>query len=792
MRYTFFFLLFLYYHFATAQEVQILDKTTLQPIGFTLVFDIDTTSSIYSNYEGVVNLSSFPTSDTLVFRHSAYQTATVSVSELKKQSFKVHLTEKVIRINEVVISAGRWQQNQRDVPNRITSITPDKVFFKNPQTTADVLRQSGEVFIQKSQQGGGSPMIRGFAANSLLIMVDGVRMNNAIFRSGNLQNIILIDPNTLEKSEVVSGPGSVIYGSDAMGGVMNFQTLTPEQTKFGTAFSRFSSANREKTGHVHLNLGNEKWKWVGAATFNDFGDLRSGKHRHPSYPEFGKRNHFISRIGDVDSIVANKNPNLQKYSGYSQINLLHKIRFTPKSDLNIDYGFYYTNSSNIPRYDRLIEETEAGRLINAEWYYGPQKWMMHTLGIDLPKEEAYDQGKIIMAYQNIEESRHSRKYRRNLLKSQIEKVNVFSLNTDFSKNINKLTFFYGSEFTFNQIGSTAYNTDMVFNERYATETRYPAGGSSYYTAATYLALQTVLTPKLIFNSGLRYNHIRLQAKGGENEYSIFSFEKLATSHGAFNGNVGLVYLPTEQLRITALTSTGFRSPNIDDIGKLFDVSETHIIVPNPHLKPEYIYNFEAGIEKTFQQKIRFGLVGFYSILQNAMVRRDFNYLGEDLVEHEGTSKKVQALVNTGRAYIIGGNVNAKADINKWISFTSSINLIKGEDLIEKTPLRHASPTFGSSSAIFQLKKLRTELDFSYNGPKTFKNMPPDELAKSHLYTPEGSLGWSTWSVYTSYQFNSSINMQINVENIFDKHYRPYSSGISAPGRDIAVALKYVF
>ena len=81
--------------------------------------------------------------------------------------------------------------------------------LRNPQTTADLLGQIGSVFIQKSQMGGGSPMIRGFATNRVLMVADGVRMNNAIYRSGNNQNIISIDPFSLEDAEVIFGPGSI-------------------------------------------------------------------------------------------------------------------------------------------------------------------------------------------------------------------------------------------------------------------------------------------------------------------------------------------------------------------------------------------------------------------------------------------------------------------------------------------------------------------------------------------------------------------------------------------------------
>ena len=135
------------------------------------------------------------------------------------------LTEKTLE--GVVVSANKWEQKLNEVPNKIVKINKNDILRNNPQTSADLLGQSGNVFIQKSQLGGGSPMIRGFATNRVLLVADGVRMNNAIYRSGNLQNVISIDPLSTETAEVIFGPGTVIYGSDAIGGVMDFHTLQP-------------------------------------------------------------------------------------------------------------------------------------------------------------------------------------------------------------------------------------------------------------------------------------------------------------------------------------------------------------------------------------------------------------------------------------------------------------------------------------------------------------------------------------------------------------------------------------
>ncbi|GAI86873.1 unnamed protein product, partial [marine sediment metagenome] len=226
---------------------------------------------------------------------------------------------------------NKWEQNKSEIPNKIKSIFESDIQFHNPQTAADLIGSSNEVFIQKSQMGGGSPMIRGFAANSVLLVIDGIRMNNAIYRSGNLHNVISIDPNIIESSEIIFGPGSVVYGSDALGGVMDFHTKKPilsASNKFSisaNALTRYSSANNEKTGHLDFNLGWDKWAYLTSITYSEFGDLRMGSLENPDY----KRLEYAVNIEGNDTVIANEDPDIQKITGYNQINLMHKIRFRP-------------------------------------------------------------------------------------------------------------------------------------------------------------------------------------------------------------------------------------------------------------------------------------------------------------------------------------------------------------------------------------------------------------------------------------------------------------------------------
>ena len=258
------------------------DEADYLPIEGVMVSD-ENNNMAFTNSKGQVNVNKFSSSNEITFHTLGYKELTVSYNELVELKTDVLLQQDELSLDEVVVSANRWQQNKGEVPNRITSITRKEVVLQNPQTAADLLGFSNEVYIQKSQLGGGSPMIRGFSTNRLLLTIDGVRMNTAIFRGGNVQNVISLDPFATENTEVIFGPGSVIYGSDAIGGVMSFYTLEPALSTngkvvvIGNAATRYSSANNERTGHFDVNLGGKKWASVTSFSYSEYGDLRMGK-----------------------------------------------------------------------------------------------------------------------------------------------------------------------------------------------------------------------------------------------------------------------------------------------------------------------------------------------------------------------------------------------------------------------------------------------------------------------------------------------------------------------------------
>jgi hemoglobin/transferrin/lactoferrin receptor protein len=185
----FLFIVGLYPQLSISQIIKVFDKNNLQPIENVMIFDEKQNNYMLTSIKGKADLSLFNGSTVLIFRHPSYETLEIQYDK-SIQGNIIYLQESNIKILEIVISANKWSQNRLEIPAKITLITPKQVDFYNPQTSADLLGNTGEVFIQKSQQGGGSPMIRGFATNRVLITVDGIRMNTAIFRSGNLQNVI--------------------------------------------------------------------------------------------------------------------------------------------------------------------------------------------------------------------------------------------------------------------------------------------------------------------------------------------------------------------------------------------------------------------------------------------------------------------------------------------------------------------------------------------------------------------------------------------------------------------------
>lgn len=781
-----------------SQDLKVFDYSTKQPLSGVHIYNVSREKSVITDSTGIANVSIFEEEDLLIFSHTAFVEVLFKKKDLYTSHYVLELHPKVLDLDEFVISANKRIQAREEVPNKIVSITDKDIRLADPQTAADLLGSSGEVFIQKSQLGGGSPMIRGFSANRVLLVVDGVRMNNAIFRGGNLQNVISIDPNVVEKSEIVFGPGSVIYGSDALGGVMDFQTISNTFSDSGKVFKgnamvRYSSANSEITPHVDFSFGLKKFSSVSSITWSKFSDLKMGSQGPDEY----LRNDFVITESGMDMMEENPNPKNQVFSGYEQLSLMQKFGYKFSERITADYSFLYSTTSDIPRYDRLIQRKDENTLKYARWDYGPQRWMMNklTLNVNAPNS-FFDNLRVTMALQNFEESRIDRKFNDPNLRIRTETVDLFSINMDFDNIISgRTTMYYGFESVYNIVGSHAVSDSNGVQENVVT--RYP-NDSRYYSNAGYLNFQVNHSKRTTVVYGLRYNHVGIIAQFDTNFYKSLENSKIDQHTGALTGSIGTAFRPNPSWQLNANVSSGFKAPNIDDMAKLFDSQPGNVVVPNPDLNPEYLYSVDMIIGKKFgedfKHKIEFS--SFYSYLVDAIVQRPFSVNGQDSIIYDGELSQVESLVNVGSAFITGVNLKWNSDFSKNWSTSIGMTYTYGKD-DEGFYLRHVSPFFADAHVIYSKNKLRVDAYLIYNGKIPHSRMAPTELDKDHIYLQDenGNLyspNWYTLNVKSSYQLNKMLMITAGVENITDQRYRAYSSGIVGPGFNFIGSLKATF
>lgn len=780
-----------------------MDADTGEPILNIAIFNTDKSKVALTDFDGIFDISAFSKNERITFKHVNYEVLKTTKSIISKQGDKVYLILKPEQLDEVVMSVSKWEQQKKDIPNKIATINARDIAFTAPQTSADLLQNSGKVYVQKSQLGGGSPIIRGFSTNRLVLSVDGVRMNNAIFRGGNLQNIISIDPFTVKNTEIIFGPGSVIYGSDAIGGVMNFYTQTPDFTEndslkvYGDANYRFSSANLENTVHAKVGLGKKKWASLTSFTFNSFQDLIMGSHGPDSY----LRNSFVRTVDGTDELVANENPRKQISTGYDQVNFMQKIRFRPNSKWDVRSGIFYSETTDYSRYDRLIRPSnDNAGLRSAEWFYGPQKWFMGNVQINKKGNgKVYDGLKLTTAYQRFEESRNNRDFQDVTLNSTKEKVDAFNVNIDFeNKKRGDFRLYYGGEYIFNRVHSEGTNRDIVSNLIADAPTRYP-DGSSWQSLAGYANSEYRAKPNFTLMSGLRYSHVWIDALFDQTFYS-FPFDDANLSTGALTGSLGFSWFPKSDLQVTFNGSTGFRAPNIDDIGKIFDSEPGSIVVPNPNLEPEYAYNVELGVQKNFGDKLVLKGATYYTYLVDALVRRDFSFDGNSELIYQGELSNVQAIQNAAKAYVYGFEFGMDAFLSDNWSIASNLTITEG---IEEeadgtdTPARHAAPTFGDFHVIWKNQRLRASVFLNFNGERAFEDLAVSEISKDFIYATDSngnpfSPSWYTLNFRSQYKLGTNLVTSINLENITNQRYRTYSSGIVAPGTNLIIGVAYSF
>lgn len=711
------------------------------------------------------------------------------------------LTERLIELDETVVSANLVPEEKRNVAQQVEAVTARQIQSSNPSSAAEMIANTGQVLVQKSQQGGGSPVIRGFEASRVLLMIDNVRLNNIIYRAGHLQNIITMDPSMLQRTEILFGPSSTVYGSDALGGVIHLHTKKPTFSDSGgtlkvngNAFARYASANNEKTGHFDINIGGGKLASFTSLSYSDFDDLRQGKNLNATADSTWLRPYYVETFNGTDSLVKNDDIYKQVFSGYSQYDILQKFVYRQNNQVHHTLNLQLSNSSDVPRYDRLTDPDGEG-LRNAEWYYGPQLRTLFSYELQMDDQTGFFNGYHAgINYQIIEESRHQRRFDRTGLQSRTEQVGVVGFFADARKKTGSNDLRVGIQGQLNTLQSTAEETDIITGEVTSLDTRYPDGDNSMNTIGAYITDTWQIDEHWVMNAGLRLEYVTLHSEFVSKEFYDFPFDEISQSSFPFSGSLGVIRNSANNLRLSLLASTGFRAPNVDDLAKVFESAPGSVIVPNEELKPEKSYNLDFNVSKIFSNKVKAEVVAFGTLLRDAIVTDNFTFNGEDSIMYDGELSAVLANQNKQKAFLYGVNANLFADLTNAISFSSTITYTQGEIINDEgnEPLDHIPPLLGKTSVICHYKGIRAELFANYNGWKHIEDYNGGGEDNEQYATPEGMPAWWTLNLRLQYQLNRHLLLQAACENMLDANYRVFASGISAPGRNFILALRASF
>ena len=795
-----------------AQEVKVLERGSNFPIENVTIYNDANNSVVYTNKKGIADLSVFKNSDIISFNHLSYIEYEILKRELGEIEFIIYLSKKAEQLDEIVLSASKGKESRSRVAEQIDIISKEEIKRLAPQSSADLLASLPGVKVQKTQSGGGSPILRGMEANRVLLVVDGVRMNNAIYRKGHLQNSITVSPNIIERTEVIFGPSSVIYGSDALGGVIQYYTKTPKISNIkevNTSFySRYSSVNNEFTNEGNIEFRNKKWASYTSISHSEFGDLKMGKNRIHGFDDWGKvfdystnTNTFYNR-----NSVENSNPSTQKNTGYNQTDILQKIAIPLSKKSDLLFNFQYSTSSNINRFDNLATYNND-ELKYAEWYYGPQKRLLLSSQLKIePSKKWLDKGTLTAAFQNIKESRIDRRFSSLNRYYSFENIDVFSLNGDFFvplTNSEDRIMSYGFEIAHNKVDSEAYgrtlniqgNTIIGFTDQFTEQSRYPDGGSTYTSLSSYVNYRQDISSKSTLNTGIRYSNTHLTAKWLDNTFITLPDSDISLNNSAVTATIGYVYKPTINWQLNSIISSGFRSPNIDDVGKVREKSG-NVTVPNIYLKPEYAYSFETSVLKYFNDK-RFhtGLSVYYTLLDNYITRDFFEINNASTIIYNGEEGNVMANVNKNNAYIVGSTFSFKGNLNTKWNIKGSITYTKGKAYDTNLPLSSIPPLFGNLEINYHNKRLLAGLSWNFNAKKSIDDYNLIEGIDNEEQTPYNGLtntyygnpSWNTFNFNSNYKINNTITVFINIDNIFDIHYKEFASAISSPGRNLSLS-----
>ena len=643
------------------------------------------------------------------------------------------------QLDSIIVTSRNIKTSQAKSPYVISAIHQNQIRETNARTTPEALQGVAGVFLQKTNHGGGSAFIRGLTGNQTLLVIDGIRLNNATYRYGPNQYLNTIDMFTLEKVDVLKGIGAIEYGSDAIGGVIHL-TTKEANTSGANSFklsntSKFLSSQMEKTNRTEMSYATNKWTILGGLSIKRFGDIVGG-----------------DGVGH------------QAPTGYREKNYNIKAKLKISDNQEITFSTQNTIQRDIPIYHKIVLENFKINQVDKQ---------VHNLNYLKYKyasnQKIVSEVLVTISQQRSIENRSNQKNNATLLRKERDTIHATGITAEvIVKPTKNWTSNTGVDIYSDLVNSNTTETNTSANTQIQKRGLYPNG--SIYNNNSLFNIHYLNLRKLTLIAGIRYNFLDIRI-------SDTTLGSVTLKPSALVTNYGINYQLHKNHFIFGSISTGYRAPNIDDLGTL-GIVDFRYEIPSYNLKPEKSKNIELGY-KYNAVKTNFTISVFQMNLKDVIARI--------IVEGQVINGyKVYAKKNIESSYIKGTEISVSHQINNHFAFQTNATYTYGQNVTKNEPMRRIPPFFGQNKLSWHSKNKTVAIRHQFAGKQT-------RLAKGDIDDNRiGALGTAQWNTF---QIDAGINwkhvaLNASAINLLNEKYKTHGSGIYGMGRAFGLSINW--
>jgi hemoglobin/transferrin/lactoferrin receptor protein len=672
------------------------------------------------------------------------------------------------RVGAITVTARRLEESTFEAPQSAVSLDGEDLHVRQAvRSLPEALEEVPGVHVQKTSHGQGSPFLRGFTGYQTLFLIDGIRLNHAAMRSGPNQYFNTVDPLGLERLEVVLGPGSVLYGSDAIGGTVNAITASPESEGRGLQgggrlFYRFASGEDSHAGRAELraSLGEHAVALAGLS-LKDYGDIIAPNARLPN-------------------------------TGYDEIDGDAKLRFFPSADLEVVLAYQHVGQFDVPRthatvFSRSFRGTTAGtdrkrdldqrrELAYAQAHWTPDCEWLSRLNLSL-SFQVHDE----------REERVPANLRRSLQGFEDEVVGL-GLQLESPSLLGTLA--YGIEYYHDGVNSFFREFNPDGSLRQVRERGPVADESAYDLLGVYIQAVKEVLHDLELTLGGRFNYAAARAREVDTDpASAPDLGAIDEEFPALVGSARLLYRVLPACNVFAGVSQGFRAPNLSDLTR-FDVARSgEVEVPAPDLDPERYVAFEGGAKLQLDEVEGFAAY-HYTLIDGMIVR----FPTGDTIDGDPVVTKD----NVGDGFVQGVDVSLSWSF--WDGFTlfGVASWIEGEAdtfagaVKARKAISRIPPASGLVGLRWESPGRRVWVEGTVRITGEQDKLSPDDRTDTQRIPPGGSPGYTVYGLRAGVELIDDLKVFAALENVTDVNYRPHGSGNNEPGINAVVGFDWRF